>query len=611
MAEAPGAGSAFALEEEVKLQDQFSPTGEVEARVLAEVSVEKLGQHLSEIAKWQRDSGSAEEAEAFAYIRREMESYGLEVTLHQAEGLISWPGEASLQVLSPEQISVECITHAFAKETGPEGLEGEVVFVGGGSPEDFDRVDLRGRIAVVEGLGSPEKAWNAEQHGVAGLVFINDDHLHQSTLSTIWGSPTPETVHRLPKVPGVSIVRQDGERLRQLTAGGPVSVRLVTEVTTVWRPIPVLTADLLAGSDPHPFVLFAGHVDGWYHGAMDNGSANATMIEVARLLTPHRSELRRGVRWAFWSGHSHGRYAGSTWYVDHFWRELHRRCVAHVNIDSTGAMGATILSDTVTMAETKGFAGSVIADLTGQQLNYRRVNRAGDQSFWGVGLPSMFMTLSHRPVTTAPAFAAHSGVTSSSGGSGKTGWWWHGKEDTVDKLDPANMVRDTRIYASVVSRLCTAPVLPFDYAAAAREMGEHMARYQTASGDGFDLSEPIALATELASVLGQFRKEVDARVAEGRADEATCSAADAALVRLGHLLIPLNYSVVDPFDLDLAQTMSPVPILAPAARLAGLDPVSNESHFLITRLLRERNKMVAGLEDALEVARQALVWVRQ
>lgn len=593
------------------MHDQLSPTGDVESRVLAEVSAEKLGQHLREIAKWRRDSGSTEEAEAFAYIRREMESYGLEVTLHQAEGLISWPGAASLQVLSPERFELECITHAFATSTGLEGLEGELVFVGGGSPEDFDRVDPRGRIAVVEGLGSPEKAWNAEQRGVLGLIFINDDHLHQSTLSTIWGSPTPETAHRLPKVPGISIVRQDGERLRQLSAGGPVRVRLVTEVTTIWRPIPVMTADLLAGNDLRPFVLFAGHVDGWYYGAMDNGSANATMIEVARLLAPHRDKLRRGVRWAFWSGHSHGRYAGSTWYADHFWRELHRRCVAHLNIDSTGAMGATILSDTVTMAETRGFAGRVIADLTGQQLNYRRVNRAGDQSFWGVGLPSMFMTLSHRPVTTAPAFAAHSGTTSSSGGSGKTGWWWHGKEDTVDKLDPANMVRDTRIYASVVSRLCTAPVLPFDYAAAAREMGEQMARYQIASRDRFDLSEPVALATKLASILGQFRKEVDARVAEGRADDATCSTADEALVRLGHLLIPLNYSVAGPFDLDPAQTMPPVPILAPAAHLAGLDPASNEYHFLITRLLRERNKMVAGLEEALEVARQALARVGQ
>ena len=51
--------------------------------------------------------------------------------------------------------------------------------------------------------------------------------------------------------------------------------------------------------------------------------------------------MRRGIRFAFWSGHSQGRYAGSAWYADHAWRELHQRCVVHLNVDSTGARGAT------------------------------------------------------------------------------------------------------------------------------------------------------------------------------------------------------------------------------------------------------------------------------
>ena len=87
--------------------------------------------------------------------------------------------------------------------------------------------------------------------------------------------------------------------------------------------------------------VFSGHVDSWHYGAMDNGTANATMLEVARLLAQHRDELYRGLRVIFWSGHSHGRYSGSTWYVDNHWEELHDRCVAHVNVDSTGARGAS------------------------------------------------------------------------------------------------------------------------------------------------------------------------------------------------------------------------------------------------------------------------------
>jgi hypothetical protein len=224
----------------------------------------------------------------------------------------------------------------------------------------------------------------------------------------------------------------------------------------------------------------------------------------------------------------------------------------------------------------------------------------------------MFMTLSHRPTDdpSAPSFAAHKGATSSSGGSGKLGWWWHSTGDTTDKLDPANMVRDTRIYLAVLTRLCTAPVLPFDYSAAAREMADHMANYQAGSGGHFDLSEPISLANGLAEALAEFRSRLDQVVASGKAEESLCSAANAALVRLGHLLVPLNYSAVGPFDLDLAATIPPVPTLAPTAKLGGMDPASDDFHYLQTRLVRERNKMCAGLEEALEVATQALARVK-
>src|SRR5439155_442351 len=134
------------------------------------------------------------------------------------------------------------------------------------------------------------------------------------------------------------------ERLRQLLwvrlHQGAVRITLTTRVRTGWIPIPLLVAHL-DGHVEDRFVLLSGHVDSWHHGAMDNAAANATMLEVARLLGGRRDRLRRGLRVAFWSGHSHGRYAGSAWYADHAWSELHRRCVLHLNADSTGARGAT------------------------------------------------------------------------------------------------------------------------------------------------------------------------------------------------------------------------------------------------------------------------------
>src|SRR5207245_6814635 len=107
---------------------------------------------------------------------------------------------------------------------------------------------------------------------------------------------------------------------------------------------------------------------------------------------------------AFGSGPSHGGYAGSAWYADHAWRELHQRCVLHLNVDSTGARGATDYSTLHATEDAQRFAEAVVGDVTGQRSRARRFSRAGDKSLWGAGVPSALLSLSGRPtrVTAQP-----------------------------------------------------------------------------------------------------------------------------------------------------------------------------------------------------------------
>jgi Zn-dependent M28 family amino/carboxypeptidase len=235
-------------------------------------------------------------------------------------------------------------------------------------------------------------------------------------------------------------------------------------VDTGWRTTPLLVADLPGPQPDSPFVLFSGHHDTWYYGVMDNGGANATMLEVARLFAPQRNDLRRGLRLCFWSGHSHGRYSGSTWYADNHWDELARRCVAHVNVDSTGARGNTVMSDALSAAELTGLAADAVRTQGDQELDGLRMSRAGDQSFWGIGVPSLFMGMGEQPV------GGDDNVMGAvlGGGSRKGagfGWWWHTPDDTLDKMDPELLVRDTRVYVHAIWRLLTDRVLPLDYVA--------------------------------------------------------------------------------------------------------------------------------------------------
>ena len=62
---------------------------------------------------------------------------------------------------------------------------------------------------------------------------------------------------------------------------------------------------------------------GWYYQSVkDVTTGDAAMLEIARILWANRGDLRRSVRLAWWPGHSTGRYAGSTWFADHFGRSL-------------------------------------------------------------------------------------------------------------------------------------------------------------------------------------------------------------------------------------------------------------------------------------------------
>ena len=215
------------------------------------------------------------------------------------------------------------------------GVTGELVYAGAGSDADYAGLDARGKIVLTDGLATPGKGLAAARAGAIGQIHDNGEHIHEMCISPVWGTPLPETAHLLPTVPAIGITGADAKQLKQRLAEGPVQVRFATEPFRAWVKIPTLTADL-PGRDEDRFVLFSGHVDSWHYGVMDNGTANATQVEVGRLLAERRDQLRRGVRLAFWSGHSHGRYAGSSLVRRHLWQDLHERCVCHVNVDSVG-----------------------------------------------------------------------------------------------------------------------------------------------------------------------------------------------------------------------------------------------------------------------------------
>ena len=567
-----------------------------ETELTAAVSTDQLWETVSTIAQWERNSGTEAERAAFDYVQQTLDGYGLQTTLLEHPALVSYPLSAQLELLDDGQgiaQSYPCLGTAYSAST--DGLTAEVVDVGYGTADDYAQKEVKGKIVLLNGLATPTAVYAAEQAGAIGQIFINDDHLHYMIVSTIWGTPTPESAERIPSTPSVSVVEQDGHDLRARLAQGPVQVRLTSEVFMDWQQTPLLVAEL-KGSQSEDFVMFSGHLDSWEVGAMDNGAANATMIEVARLLAAHQSELYRGLRLIFWSGHSHGRYSGSTWYVDNHWEELYDHCVAHVNVDSTGAQGATSYSSFPANLELSDFGIDIIKAQTGQNAKASRMSRAGDMSFNGVGIPALFMTLS-----AVPFDASQTNYVTEAAGKllgAALPWFWHTSEDTVDKIDRNVLTLDTQIYVRTLWQLCHNPLLPMDFRPVVIDLEATLSRLQSQAGDHLDLSVAIRRAEQLAQ--GVTRLTARSTTASTN-DLILITALNSQMKKLSRALIPITYTAAGHFDHDPAWGMGHLPLLQGINQLARLDPESDEYLFLHTRLVRNRNAVNWALRQALEI----------
>src|SRR5690606_5397518 len=374
---------------------------ELEREIVDAISLDVPWKLIEDFSTLHRLSGSEDERRAIELIIEQLKEAGIPYTLYEPECFISIPLEASVRTLGPDGRSFRAKTPAMSVSTDGEEIVGELVYVPSGAGAnsgdvfstgvDLGGQDVAGKIVLTEGMASPGKVADVMAAGAKAGIFINPgEAIHEGICTTIWGTPDLDSMGRQPSIPVVAVNHPDGQALIAAAQAG-AQVALATRLDTRWRPIPVLVAEIPGARVPEEFVLLHGHLDPWHVGIGDNATGDATLLELARVFWTHRDRLARSLRIAWWSGHSHGRYAGSTWYADTFALELARHCVAQVNCDSPGCRWATTYNNLTAMSETEPFVDAVIRATTGITPQPERPPRAGDYSFNSIGLSSFYM----------------------------------------------------------------------------------------------------------------------------------------------------------------------------------------------------------------------------
>ena len=579
--------------------------------ILNELSIDNVMKHTRYLADElpERFSGNANERKAAAYLEQAMKSAGIPAWLYEYGGYASLPVDSRLHVLAPEKRELPSIPFMNIPNTPPEGIEGELVDVRSGGEDDLRGKDVRGKIVLAESSYSParqEKMRLATASGASGALIahwgLEEPRLMvRGNAKAVWGNPTPETMHQMPKIPALGITKADLAYLRQLLSRGPVRVNLTARVDCGWKKL-LLPVGRIEGSgdEGDQFLILGGHYDAWGNGATDNANGNGLVLEVARVLQKHRQELNRGLWICFWSGHEAGTMAGSTWLVDNFWDELRDRGLAYFNVDSPGMKGTQRYTIYVA-PELADFTAGVIREVLAEEPDVQRLARTGDQSFFGVGLPAMNARSMFSPEEVRKMANA------------TLGWWNHGFpcHDTMDKVDPKIMAKDMRGIAATAYEICTRPVLPMSFLRMADEMGARLEELSASVGEQLRLGPLQEKAREFrsqAQKLESVRRNLEDRIPKGGTGipsdlRPPVRRMNRLLLRLSRILTHAFASVAgrygqDPYGLTNLKTRFPGLYYAP--QLSNWSPDSDEYQLFLNGCLRDRNRVSDALQEALQ-----------
>ncbi len=577
-------------------------------QVIEEISAKNVRAHVEKIVKDipHRAAGSVNGRRMAEYSRDAMLGVGLtDVKIHELPAIVSFPEHAEFRLLSPNDMAIQANTLGHSLETMPEGLTGELVYVGSGTHADYEGIDVRGKIVLTELSYSParhEKQRIAGQKGAVGAVMMNwgspeNEAVPFGSVKPVWGNPTPDNFKtEMATLPCIGIARVAGLRLKAMCEAGVVRVWLRTHVVNGWRPVQITVAELPVANSPEPgdFIMVGGHQDSWPgEAATDNAAGNACMIELARVFKKHEKKLRRGLLFGFWTAHETGTMAGSAWFADHAWDKLRDHACAYLQIDQPSCFGTTIWH-TTSNAELKGFHQREEKQLLPErEISWKRVAKSGDASFIGIGIP-MFQ-----------GEGAFTEQELKDTALATRGWWHHSIECTIDKLDWEYMQPHMRVYAAYLWELCTLPVLPFSYAPVAEQVVKRLQELEK-SGEALGLGGVLARARELE----QAAKKLDGAAAEARAafeagkgNDDKARLLNRTMKRTSRLLVPLMSSAIgkyghDPYGYTPQTTL--IPALYEVAGLARLKE-GEERSLLETKVIRDRNRVADILAESIAI----------
>jgi aminopeptidase YwaD len=393
-----------------------------------------------------RFGGTPGEKLAVDFMKTKLEEYGLSNVHAEPIDYIGWRrGEVKLEVLEPIQMELPCIT---LPHSPPCEMEGNIVDLGDGAPEDFEKRadEIKGNIVMTTSEVKPKgsKRWvhrmdkngRAIIAGATGFIFVN----HYPGYGPATGGIGHITGASF--IPGISLAMEDGAFLQRLIKRhGSVKIRLTStdeiEPMTSWN----LVAELPGTKHPEQLVMLGCHYDGHdiSQGAADPASGTVALLEAARVLAKYGADIPVTIRFLLWGVEEIGLF-GSTQYVEKHADELDN-VRFYLNMDMAGAMASP------------GIVLNKWPDLETLLLQW------SDEMALPFGVEQSINAHSdHYPFLMAGVPTGGIGNVGSKERSGRG--YGHTRYDTLDKVDLRNLREASVLAARLAYRMAVAEEWP-------------------------------------------------------------------------------------------------------------------------------------------------------
>ena len=318
-----------------------------------------------------RTAGDSADDVAARYIADELRAMGMSKVRLEAVPVDEWEFRGASVTVGGVEMAASSWVHM--QSTPPRGITAPLVYAHGGTAEDFDAAgDVRGKLVLIDamfGWWYPYYPWaEATLRGALGIVTTGSWKVD----GTFWNAPDalgcfPAEYDRA-KAPAVWLSPRNGDRLKDQLAAGPVTATM--KIDADFTPSERggtgynVVAELPGSAGGGTMVVWSAHHDAFWRGALDDTSAVAQLLTVAK--AARISGYRPARTWVFVfttaeesskAGAYYDWLYGSWWAIARAHPDWAGRIAGQVNLEMQGGAGPLWVNSNV---EIGGVISSIV-----------------------------------------------------------------------------------------------------------------------------------------------------------------------------------------------------------------------------------------------------------